>query len=73
MYRAGAPDAGPQAVNRALAAIPQSELQAYVTQNLDEFETELLEKGADVTQMAPETPHLKQTDIESYLQAEGLL
>ena len=73
MYRAGQPNAGPHAVNRALAAVPQSELQAYVTQNLDDFDIEMLEKNADVSQLKVEAPHLQRQDIELYLQAEQLL
>ncbi len=73
MHRAGEPQAGPQAVNRALATIPQAELQAYVTQNLDDFDIEMLEKGANLSTMKPEAPHLRATEIQSFLQAEGLL
>jgi hypothetical protein len=73
LYQANRPDAGSNAISRALATVPQSELQAYVTQNIDDFETELLEKGADVSHMPVKAPHLQPQDIELYLQEEGLL
>lgn len=63
LYRAGNPATVPVTTQRALAALPERAVQAYVVQNLDEFDTDMItEAGAT----APDAP-LQEADIQDYL------
>lgn len=64
LYRANTPATVPVTTQRALASLPKQDLQAYVLQNIDDFDTDLLSETG--TKATPATP-LSRDEIRAYL------
>ena len=60
----------PADTNKALAALPLDSIHAYIVQNVDDFETELILNNLS-TDKTIKTGHLNEQEIIQYLNEEG--